>query len=482
MRGLRPVLLVIGIFLIVLGAAMLLPAATDLVVGNPDWRVFTASAFVTVFVGVGLWITNRGIEDPLTRRQAFVLATLSWVAMTAFAALPFMFSDLRLSPADAFFESMSGLTTTGSTVISGLDALPPGLLMWRALLQWFGGIGIIVVAVAVLPMLQIGGMQLFKLESSDTSEKILPRAAQIAFYISIIYLLTTAACAAAYRIAGMSGFDAIAHSMTTIATGGFSTKDASIGHYGSAAIEYVAIVFMIVGALPFVLYFQAASGKFRPLLVDPQVRAFLGIVLALACVITTYVIAIGAASGETALRNALFSVLTAVTGTGYATVDYGQWGNFALGAFFFMMFIGGCAGSTACGIKIFRFQVVFASIFAQFRRTLHPHGIFSARFGGRQITPDVISSVMAFMLFFLLSVMALAVALAAMGLDHVTALSAATTAVANVGPGLGPVVGPSGNFASLPDLAKWLLSAGMLLGRLELFTVLVLFSPAFWRG
>jgi trk system potassium uptake protein TrkH len=481
-RALRPILLVVGIFLIVLGAAMLLPAAVDLAAANSDWQVFAAASVLTLFVGVGLWITNRGMDEPLTRKQAFVLATLSWLAMTAFAALPFAFSELRLSPADAFFEAMSGLTTTGSTVISGLDALPPGLLLWRALLQWFGGIGIIVVAVAVLPMLQIGGMQLFKLESSDTSEKVLPRAASIALSIAYIYFLVSLACAAAYRLAGMNAFDAIAHAMTTIATGGFSTKDASIGHFGNPRIEYVSILFMIVGALPFVLYLQVLRGKTTALLADPQVRAFLGIVFGLTALITAYILGIGEGSGEGAFRKAAFSVLTVVTGTGYATVDYGQWGSFALAAFFFMMFIGGCAGSTACGIKIFRFQVVFASIFAQFRRTLHPHGVFSARFAGRPIPPDVISSVMAFMLFFLLTVMVLAVALASMGLDHLTALSAATTAVANVGPGLGPVVGPAGNFSSLPDLAKWLLSAGMLLGRLELFTVLVLFSPAFWRG
>jgi trk system potassium uptake protein TrkH len=478
----RPVLLVNGILLVTLAAAMVLPAAVDLAVGNPDWKVFAAAAALTLFVGAMLALSNWAKANALTVRQAFVMTTTSWCLLPAFAALPLAFSDLNLSYTDAFFEAMSGITTTGSTVIVGLDYAPPGILLWRSLLQWLGGVGIIVMAVSVLPMLQVGGMQLFRMEFAERVEKALPRAAQIGAWIAIIYLLLTLLCAALYWWAGMSGFDAINHAMTTVATGGFSTYDSSVGLFGSARIEWIATVFMILGSLPFLLYLQALRGSPGALLRDSQVRWFFGFLLTATAIMIVYLVIEKNWTIADAIRFTSFNVTSVMTGTGYATQDFGSWGAFALPLFFLLMFIGGCAGSTTCGIKIFRFQVLYATAKVQMRRLLRPHGVFIAYYNRKPIPESVEESVMSFFFLFMMIFALLACGLGLMGLDFVTATSGAATAIANVGPGLGEVIGPAGTFASLPDQAKWLLSLGMLLGRLEIFTVLILLAPSFWRG
>ncbi|MEE8272407.1 MAG: TrkH family potassium uptake protein [Alphaproteobacteria bacterium] len=483
MLDFRPIAFVLGILLSTLAAAMLLPALVDLSVGNPDWHVFAAASGATLFVGVALSVTTRGHRFDLKVRQAFILTALSWVVIAAFGALPFVFSELRLSYTDAFFEAMSGITTTGSTVISGLDTAPPGILVWRALLQWLGGIGIIVMALSVLPLLQVGGMQLFRMESSDTSDKVLPRAAQIATSIGLIYVALTLICAASYALAEMPWFDALAHAMTTIATGGFSTSDKSIGVFDSAAVDTIATVFMIVGGLPFVLYLRAVRGDPQALLRDGQVRWFLTIVAVAVAVMTIYVWqAHDGIDLPHALRLSAFNVVSIITGTGYATDDFSVWGSFSLSAFFFLMFIGGCAGSTTCGIKIFRFQVAYATARAQMHKLLNPHGVFIAYYNRRPIPESVSESVMSFFFLFVVCYVLLAAALGLLGLDFLTSISGAATAIANVGPGLGEVIGPAGTFDALPDPAMWLLSFAMLLGRLELFTVLVLVIPSFWRN
>lgn len=460
---------------------MAIPALVDLAFGHADWQVFLVSSALTVFIGVSLSLTNWGHHSDLTLKQAFILTTSSWVALVAFAALPFAFSELGLSFTDAFFESMSGLTTTGSTVIVGLDDAPPGILLWRALLQWLGGIGIIVTAIAILPMLQIGGMQLFRLESSDTSEKILPRATQIAGSITMLYVGFSTLCLLSYWAAGMTFFEALCHAMTTIATGGFSTSDDSFASFNSPTIEFIAIIFMVIGSLPFVLYLHSLRGNWSRLVRDTQVQWFLVTVIFLVGLLTVYQTASGINPFATSLRQSAFNVVSILTGTGYASTDFGLWGGFAMVAFFCIMFIGGCAGSTSCGIKIFRFQVIFEAMITQMRTMVHPHGVFAPRFNGEPISESVISSVASFFFLFFVCFGVLAIALSMLGLDTITALSAAGTAIANVGPGLGDVVGPSGTFTSLPDAAKWLMAIGMLLGRLELFTVLVIFTPAFWR-
>ncbi len=454
----------------------------DAAVGHPDWRVFAGSAALTLFVGVTLILTSRAPRTRFSVRQAFILTAASWLVLTTFAALPFAFADLRLSYADAFFEAMSGITTTGSTVITDLDSAPYGILLWRALLQWLGGIGIIVMAVAILPMLRIGGMQLFRMESSDRSDKVMPRITQIASGVGFIYLALTAICALALWWVGLSGFEAATHALTTISTGGFSTSDASVGGFDNLAAEAIITVFMVLGGLPFVLYLQAVRGDPLALLRDSQVRVFISIVVL--CIVVTglwYANAHDVGFGV-AFRRVSFNVVSIITGTGYSSADYGSWGGFALGVFFFIMFIGGCAGSTTCGIKVFRFQVLYASAEAQIRQLVQPHGVFVAHFIRRPITEEVAASVRGFFFLFVATFVVLSLLLSAIGLDFVTAVSGAATAISNVGPALGDIIGPAGNFAPLPDAAKWVLSIGMLLGRLELFTVLVLFAPSFWRG
>jgi trk system potassium uptake protein TrkH len=475
--------MVIGILLIILAVFMAPPMIADMAVDHPDWQVFLAAGSVTLFAGVSLVLMNRSRDfGELTGRQAFLLTTLVWAVLAVFAAMPLAFSDLDLTLADALFEAMSGITTTGATVIVDLDHAPPGILLWRAILQWLGGIGIIVMGVAILPILRVGGMQLVRAESSDLSEKILPRAAQIASAIGLIYLGFTLLCAALYWWAGMTPFDAAAHAMTTIATGGFSTIDASIGGFGSPTIDTIAIVFMILGALPFVLYIQAANGQLRPLYADAQVRWFFGILAVFVLTIALWLALVDNFAPVDAFRYASFNIVSLITTTGYASTDYGLWGTFPVAALFFLMAVGGCTGSTSGGIKIFRFTVLHAIASNQFARLIRPHGVFVSTFNGRPLPEAAAISVMAFIFMFGLSFSIVALALSALGLDYLTAMSAAITAVANVGPGLGPVVGPAGTFASLPESAKWLLSAAMLIGRLELFTVLVLLLPSFWRG
>lgn len=475
-------MLVIGILLTTLGCAMLVPAIVDLHQNHPEWIIFAASSGLTLFVGITLTMITWGRTGNLNVKQAFILTTFSWVALAAFAAIPLAWSELNLSYTNAFFEAMSGLTTTGATILTQLDTAPPGILLWRALLQWLGGIGIIVMAVAVLPMLQIGGMQLFRMESSDNSEKILPRATQIAGSITLLYLVISIACTIGYALAGMELFDAVAHSMTTIATGGFSTYNRSIGHFDSAAVDSVSIIFMIIGSLPFVLYLHVIRGNPQPLWKDSQVRWFFFLVIVFVLITATYQIVVNANVGARAFQLAAFNVVSVMTGTGYATADYGTWGPFAVVFFFCIMFIGGCAGSTSCGLKIFRLQVIFENVKVHVNRIIYPHGVFVARYNDKSLPDHVSASVLSFLFLFFLCFGLLSIALNLTGLDNLTAISAAASAMANVGPGLGQMVGPSGTYEPLSDVAKWLLSFGMLLGRLELFTVLVMFTPAFWRA
>lgn len=481
MLDLRPVFLVIGVLLATLGCAMLLPALIDLAMGSEDWIVFFASSIITVFIGVTMWVTCRGGGAILGRREAFVLTAGIWVVAATFAALPLAWSRLELSYTDAFFEAMSGLTTTGSTVIVGLDNAPPGILFWRALLQWLGGLGIVVMAVAVLPMLQIGGMQLFKAEAFDTPEKILPRAAQISGSLTGVFVFITLGCTISYYVAGMSLLDAAMHAMTTVATGGFSSKDASIGHFASPAIEWIGIVFMIAGSLPFLLYVRALQGDPARLWRDDQVRAFFGILLFLSALAWAAETQGTAYDGLVRVREALFNMTSVMTGTGYYSTDYGTWGPLAVGVFLTATFIGGCAGSTSCGIKVFRVVILLEDLRQHVRRVVYPSGVFVKRYNDRPLPDNVSAAVLSFLWLFFVSFVLLSIALSLTGLDAITAISGAATAISNVGPGLGPEIGPIGNFSGLPDTAKWLLALGMLVGRLEVFTVLVLFFPAFWR-
>jgi len=478
---LRPILLVIGALSSILGVAMFVPAIFDLVYHNEEWRVFMASGLITILFGLGLFVAVRGNQKILSIRQVFLMSTLIWVVLSALSALPLYWSSAIGTYTDAFFEAMSGLTTTGSTIISHLDGVSPGVLLWRGMLQWIGGLGIIAMAIAVLPMLRVNGMQLFRAEGFDTAEKILPSVTQISGITTIIYVLLTLACTIAYSLAGMSPFESFTHAMATLSTGGFSTRDASIGGFGSAAIDIITIVFMILGSLPFFLFIKMAQVDPFALAKDSQVRVFLYILASFTVIIAAVEIAGGHQFGLDALRHAAFNVVSIITTTGYITQDFNSWGAFSMAIFFLLMFVGGCAGSTAGGVKIFRWQVLFEDIKQHVNSIAFPSGIFVKRFNGKILSDKVSTAVLSFFFLYMLCFAVLAALLSLTGLDTVTALSGAATAISNVGPGLGNIIGPVGNFSTLNDTAKWLLSAGMLLGRLEFFTVLVLLSPAFWR-
>jgi trk system potassium uptake protein len=482
-RGLelRPVLLVIGWLMVALGAAMILPAVVDyLAVPVGPTEPFFGGAAASVALGGILIAANRGGTADISLRQGYIFTVLAWVSVAAVGALPLAFSPLGLSYTDAFFETMSGLTTTGSTVMVGLDTMPESILLWRALMQWLGGVGIIVMAIAILPWLRSGGMQLFHAESSDRSDKPMPRLTQVTAWIGVVYLGLSLLCAVGYRATGMSRFDAVAHAMTTIATGGYATSDASFAAFPAAA-QWVAIVFMIAGAAPFLLYVRAMRGDWS-IVRDRQIHVMLLVLLAATVVLALWLHRITGRSLDEALRAAAFNVTSIMTTTGYASEDYGLWGPLAVGVFFYLMFVGGCTGSTSGAIKIFRFRVLFIVLVDHTVRRFKPHRMAPRSYDGRPLTVDVVEGVMAFLAVYFLTVAVIALACAASGLDWLTALSGSVQAVGNIGPGLGPIIGPAGNFTSLPDGAKWILAFGMLLGRLELFTVLVLLAPQFWRG
>jgi trk system potassium uptake protein TrkH len=482
MNDLRALNAPLGILIVVLGTMMMMPAIVDLVHRHEEWIIFAAAACVTVFAGSMLWLVGRQAGPArLTLRQAFLLTSLSWVVLSAFAGLPLMWAQTNLSFTRAFFETMSGLTTTGSTVLSGLDTLPPGILLWRSLLHWYGGVGIIVIGIAILPMLRIGGMQLFRTESSDKSEKVLPAVAQIANRIIVVYVLLSAACAIAYWIAGMTAFDALNHAMATLSTGGFSTHDASLGEFKSAPIEYIAILFMLAGSLPMLLYVRMMVGDTTALFRNSEVRLFLAIVLVFTVAGLAQQRLAGLHSGEPAFRYALFNVTTLISTTGFATVDYAGWGAASDALLFFVLFLGGCTGSTSGGLKTFRIAIIGATLGQHLRRIIFPHGVFPVRYGGKPVGDDVVAAVMSFLFLYLLTFIAIAVALNVLGYDFKTAISATIACVANVGPGLGPIVGPAGNFSAMNDAALWLLAFAMLVGRLELFTVYVVLLPRFWQ-
>lgn len=481
MVDLRPVGYVIGLLVAALGVTMLAPLAADVVASNGHWPVFLEAAILTVLIGglVAVACAN-GMTQKLSLRQTFLLTALVWLTLPIFGAIPFYLGATNAGLTDSFFEAMSGLTTTGATVFSGLEALPDGLKLWRGILQWLGGVGIIVVAMAFLPELRVGGMQIFRSEGFDTAGKILPRAGQIASSISVIYVSLTILCALAYGATGMATFDATVHAMTTVSTGGMGNFDVSFGAFGPST-QYVAIAFMILAALPFVRFVQLLAGTSEPLFKDIQIRAFLGTVTLVALLMASWQWGRSGTLTEEAFRESLFNVVSIMTGTGYASADYMGWGTFPVVMFFFIGLVGGCAGSTSCSVKIFRYQLLFASIKSQIRQIHSPHGVFPPRYDGRAVSDDVLNSVMAFFIAFMLSLGVLSVLLGLTGLDFITSVSGASAALANIGPGLGQIIGPAGNYAEINDTAKWLLAIAMYIGRLEVLIVLTILSLKFWR-
>ena len=482
MNNYKTVFFAIGVLLVILGAFMLIPFFVQFIYDEKN-NTFLLSALVTAFIGTLLVLTNLEENKKLNLQQAFLLTTLSWLGIAIFGCLPFLLSNLNLSFVDAFFESMSGITTTGSTIITNLDDAPKSILIWRAILQWLGGIGVIVMAITILPLLNIGGMQLFRMESSDTTEKILPKTREITLIISIIYLALTFTCGISYWAVGMNIFDSIAHSMTTIATGGFSTYSGSIGHFQNPRIEIISIIFIILGSIPFIAYLKFVKGDKKIFFKDAQIKGLIYILIISILLMFLYLMLSNKEySFSENLRISTFNVVSVLSGTGYVTADFSSWGNFPLIFFLFLMFIGGCAGSTTCGIKIFRFQILGHFIINQIKKLVYPHGVFSIKYNNEKINDTFIYSIITFIFLYFFIFFILAALLSVNGLDFITAISGSASAISNVGPGLGNVIGPNGNFSDLPNFSKLSLSLGMLLGRLELFAVLVLFFPSFWKN
>ena len=481
MRDFRSVIYIIGILLCIEAVAMLIPMLIDILYKNSDWQIFFFSSVITFFIGLVLYFSFRQNKNIIRVREAFFLVITSWIIIAVFSSLPFVYSSSNLNYSDAFFESISGITTTGATVITNLDKLPEGILIWRSLLQWFGGIGIILLALAILPTLQIGGMQLLHMEHDDPYEKTLPKINQFVFQIFIIYSVFTLLCAILYFTAGMSGFDAIAHAMTTISTGGFSTHDTSFASFDSINIESISILFMIIGSLPFVVYLKMTHGDLKSLFNDDQIKLFISILLIL-FVVTTFWLTINFNENIFySFRITIFNITSILTGTGYTSTNYSIWGSFGLVIMLIIMFIGGCAGSTTGGIKIFRLQLLFRGAKTQIKKLTHPHGVFMTSFNGKTVGEDTYNSIMGFFFMYILIFIFAAILLSFFNLDFLTALSAAASAISNVGPGLGSTIGPSGNYLTFPTEAKWILSITMLIGRLELLTFLVLLSGSFWK-
>ncbi|MEZ5879402.1 MAG: TrkH family potassium uptake protein [Nitratireductor sp.] len=468
----------IALIAALLGGLMLFPAVADFLAGNPDWQVFAVSAAAILFTGGLVYSAMRKLKAELELRQIFIFVPLIWFMACVIGAIPLFLSGLDLSLTDAFFESASGFTTTGSTVLTGLDHLPPGILLWRSMVQWIGGLGVVVMGLVLLPSMRSGGQQLFLLESSDRSEKPFAHARLFAERIAMVYLLLTLACAISYWMLGMSLFDAFNHAMTTVSTGGYSTSDGSMGSFGTTAILLTATVFMFLGGLPFIFLIRLAAGRFEK---EVQIGYFIAMIAGAAlAVLVTLVLAGEPASGKQ-IVHVLFNVVSIITTTGYASEDYLTWGPAAIAVFFFLTFVGGCSGSTSGGYKQFRFVIVRQVIADSLAKTFRPHQVSRLKYGDRILDSEVVTSVMIFSFLYGGTFIIFAIIYGVLGLDFETAISGSATAIANVGPGIGSIIGPAGNFSTLSDPIKWMLCFEMIVGRLEIMSVYVLLVPSFWK-
>ncbi len=480
MSNYKTVFFTLGILLIILGVAMIVPVVFQLIYNEFD-STFIASGIITITFGILFFLSNIDHLKLINTQQAFLLTALSWLSIATFGSLPFFFSGLNLSITDSFFESMSGITTTGATILNNIESSPKGILVWRSMLQWLGGIGVILMAITLMPIMNIGGMQLLKISAYDTSEKILPKSKEISKTLITVYISLTFLCALFYKIFGMNTFDSLTHSMTTIATGGFSNYDQSIGYFNNAYIETVSIIFILLGSIPFILYIKFISDDKKIIFKDEQVKLFFKLTLISILVLFVYLIIVNNSIFEIHLRSVIFNVVSILTGTGYVTKEFDQWGNFPLIFFLILMFIGGCAGSTTCGIKIFRVHILYYFIRNQLIKIIYPRAIINLKYNNSKVEDKLIASIVSFIYLYILIFFVLASMLTLTGLDFITSISGAASSLSNVGPGLGSEIGPNSNYSGLPDPSKWLLSVGMILGRLEIFAILIIFLPSFWR-
>ena len=459
---------------------MLVPVVIQLIYDEFD-STFIISGIITITFGILFFLSNIDHLKLINTQQAFLLTALSWLSIATFGSLPFFFSELNLSVTDSFFESMSGITTTGATILSNIESSPRGILVWRSMLQWLGGIGVILMAITLMPIMNIGGMQLLKISSYDTSEKILPKSKEISLKLIFVYTSLTFLCAFFYKIFGMNTFDSLTHSMTTIATGGFSNYDQSIGYFNNAYIEIISILFILSGSIPFILYIKFISDDKKIIFKDEQVKLFFKLTLVSIFVLFIYLAIVNKDVFEIHLRSVIFNVISILTGTGYVTKEFDQWGNFPLIFFLILMFIGGCAGSTTCGIKIFRVHILYYFIRNQLIKIIYPRSIINLKYNNNKVEDKLIASIVSFIYLYILIFFVLASMLTLTGLDFITSISGAASSLSNVGPGLGNEIGPNSNYSGLPNQSKWLLSVGMILGRLEIFAILIIFLPSFWR-
>ena len=476
----RSVLYIIGLLISTLGCMMTIPTLFDLFSNHNNWSIFASTGIIIFLMGITIILAFKNKNTKIGNRETFLLSVLSWIFLAGIAALPLYLSDINLSYTDAFFEATSGITTTGSTILVNIENVSKGILIWRSILQWLGGIGIIVMAVAALPLLHMSGLQLFFSEQIEPNDKLKERVNNLAKTIIIIYSIFTLICAILLNITGMSLFDSICHSMTTIATGGYSTKNNSIGYFDNIWIEIIIIMGMIAASLPFIIYAKSIS-NIKAVFMDKQVKGFL-----YTLIISIFIIAIWLnlklnVNFIESIRISAFNVISIITGTGYSTEDFSEWGSFAISMLFIFMLIGGCTGSTTGGIKIFRIQILWQVILQQIQKVIRPHQILKITYSKAVIDDKTTLSILAIIFLFIISIIIIAGLLYWMGLDLLTAFSAAATSIAVVGPGLSNEIGPLGNFSNLPNQAKWLLSAAMIIGRLEFLAVLILIMPSFWR-
>lgn len=479
MINFKPISFVIGLTLSKLALFMWLPLLMAFFSGTAGTAEFLAAAVITHIVSLLLIKLGYQQSFRLSVRDMFVMTSLIWLIACSFAALPFMFLS-KLHFTDAYFESMSGLTTTGSSVMLGLDKMPPAILLWRSLLQWLGGIGFIVLAVAVLPYLNVGGMRLFQMESSDRSEKDSPRMSNVARNILVVYVVLSVICCISYWFSGMSLFDAVNHAMTTLSTGGFSTHDASMSAFSHHA-QWVASGFMFLGGLPFILYVQTVRRREGLIFRDAQVKGFFWLVVITSIAMTLWLWYSQVFNFDDALRITTFNVISILTTTGFALTDFSTWSYMTSVLFAFLMLCGACSGSTSGGLKLFRIQIAGALFQKQARQLMHPAGVFPQKYNGRPVNDAIVRSIVAFVLGYVAVIVISAILLSMLDIPPLEAISGAITTVSNVGPGFGSIIGPLGNFSTLPDAAKWVLSMGMMMGRLEILTVAVLLFPSFWK-
>ena len=486
----RSILNVLAALVSILGLTMLLAAAWSFFYNDNDLEGILMSSVITLTIGIPLWYFTRG-RIQLTIKDGFAVVTFTWLATAIFGALPFLLSGTIPNITDAFFESMSGVTTTGATILgnsqtlpnlpNGIESMPHGVLFWRSFIQWIGGMGIIVFSIAILPLLGVGGVQLFKAEvPGPVTDKIKPRVSETAKILWLVYFGISVAEIILLYFGGLSWFDSICHTFTTMATGGFSTKNASIAHFDSTYVHYIFILFMFLAGVNFSLHWKVINGGVKEYFKDGEFKMYGRFILIFFLMITINNVFLKGYINHQICRDSLFQVVSILTTTGYGTADYLLWGSFAQIIMLLLMFFGGSSGSTGSGIKIARVMLILKYLVSETRRLLHPRAVIPLRIGKRSISDEVVRSTLGFTLFYVSIFIAVSIFLTALGLDIISSLGATAACIGNIGPGLGSV-GPSANYAHLPDSAKWLLSLCMLLGRLEIFTVIVLFSRSFWR-